>query len=242
VSAASFAPRSPSLSPADLNAFRARFLRAASGAAIVLLASLTLAHPVHADRLQVFSVRGVEDVNQGEQLADDISRLPGIHRARFEKVRAELTVTLANGVGDSVVLEALAQAGCQGSIGPGKGAYRAVPEYPPGADVKLLTTDGSAVGPLDKLRVSGKYTVFDVFAIWCGPCHLVDARLRELCATRRDLAVRRLNVVDFDSPLAVQLGYRLTALPHLIVYTPAGKRIEFEGYDPEALDAALAKK
>jgi hypothetical protein len=26
------------------------------------------------------------------------------------------------------------------------------------------------------------------------------------------------------------------------VFTPAGKRIEFEGYDPDQLDAALTKK
>jgi thiol-disulfide isomerase/thioredoxin len=190
----------------------------------------------------VFSVRAVEDVNQGEELAESIGRLPGIKRAKFEKVRAELAVTFANGVRDDVVLQALAAAGCVGLVGPGKGAYQPIPEYPAGADVKLLTGDGSAVGPLDKLRVSGKYTVFDVFATWCGPCRLVDARLRELSAARRDLAVRKLNVVDFDSPLAGQLGSRLTALPHLIVFTPAGKRIEFEGYDPQALDAALAAK
>lgn len=205
-------------------------------------AALASAPPARADRVQVFSVRGIEDVNHGEALADSIAKRPGIQRARFEKLRAELAVTLADRVGDAVVLQVIAAAGCQGVVGPGKGAYAAVPEYPAGADVHVVTNDGSAVGPLEKLRVSGKYTVLDFFATWCGPCRMVDADLRERCATRRDLAVRRLNVVDFDSPLAGQLGYRLTALPHLIVFTPSGRRFEFEGYDPEALQAALSAK
>ncbi|MGH7740836.1 MAG: TlpA family protein disulfide reductase [Candidatus Eiseniibacteriota bacterium] len=229
MSAASFAPRP---SP----------FRHAAALAFVILAALGGAAPAHADRVQVFSVRGAEDVNQGEELAEKISRHAGIRRARFEKVRAELSVTFADGVNDRVVLDMIRAAGVEGVIGPGKGWYRPLPEYPAGADVKLVTNDGSQVGPLEKLRANGKYTVLDVFATWCGPCRLVDARLRELCAARRDIAVRKLNVVDFDSPLAGQLGYRLTALPHLIVFTPSGKRIEFEGYDPEALDAALAKK
>ena len=187
-------------------------------------------------------MRGIGDVNQGEELAERIAKLPGVHRARFEKVRAELAITFADRVTDQAALDTIAAAGCQGVVGPGKGTYLPVPEYPAGADVRVVSRDGSEVGPLEKLRVGGKYTVLDFYAVWCGPCRLVDARLRELCARRRDLAVRKLNVVDFDSPLAGQLGYRLTALPHLVVFTPSGKRIEFEGYEPEQLDAALAKK
>lgn len=209
---------------------------------LAILAALAAPSFAHADRVQVFSLRGVEDVDHGEHLAEMLGKHAGVRRAHFEKVRAELAVTFADRVSDQVALDMIAAAGCQAVVGPGKGAYRAIPEYPAGADVRVVTSDGSAVGPLEKLRAPGKYTVLDVYAVWCGPCRLVDARLRELCGTRHDLAVRKLNVVDFDSPLAGQLGARLTELPHLIVFTPSGKRIEFEGYDPQALDAALAKR
>ena len=195
-----------------------------------------------ADRVQVFSIRNLEDVNQGEAIEQAVEKCPGVRRVKFEKVRAELAVTFADGVRDHVVIDAIAAAGGQAVVGPGKGAYLPLPDYPPGSDVRVVTNDGSAVGPLDHLRVPGKYTVLDFYAVWCGPCRLVDARLRQLSASRRDIAVRKLNVVDFDSPLAGQLGYRLTALPHLVVFTPTGKRIEFEGYDPAQLDLALSKK
>jgi thiol-disulfide isomerase/thioredoxin len=115
-------------------------------------------------------------------------------------------------------------------------------DYPPGADVATLSKDGEAVGPLAKLRVPAKYTVFDVYADWCGPCRSVDERLRAIVAVRADVAVRKLNVVEFESPLARELGARLEALPYVIVFTPAGKRIDIAGVDMGKLDKALGSK
>ena len=111
--------------------------------------------------------------------------------------------------------------------------------YPPGADVAVLTSDGSAVGPLYRLRVRGKYTAFDVYAEWCAPCRVVDARLREIVAQRKDVAVRKLNVVNFDTPLARELGPRFDSLPYVVVFGPDGRRTEIMGADIPRLDAAL---
>jgi thiol-disulfide isomerase/thioredoxin len=148
---------------------------------------------------------------------------------------------MTDGVTDAAVLAAIAKSGegLKGIVGPGQGAYLPHPEYPAGADVSTLTTDGSAVGPLPGLAVPGKYTVFDVFADWCGPCRLVDERLRQVVAKRSDLAVRKLNVRDFDTPLALELGAAFETLPYVVVMTPRGKRIEIVGTDFEALDKAL---
>jgi thiol-disulfide isomerase/thioredoxin len=122
------------------------------------------------------------------------------------------------------------------------GAGKAEPPYPAGADVVVLSKAGEKVGPLEKLRVTGKYTVFDVYADWCGPCKDVDRYLRELLATRKDIAVRRLNVVDEDSPLSLELGDSVHGLPHLEIYTPKGRRIVVEGTDFDALEEALAAR
>ena len=117
--------------------------------------------------------------------------------------------------------------------GPGPEAY------PPGADVQTLSRKGEAVGPLAKRRVTDKYTVFDVYADWCGPCRLVDAHLREVTAERKDVAVRKLNVVDFDTPLAREFGPDFEVLPYVVVFSPQGKRTDIFGADLERLDKAL---
>ena len=147
---------------------------------------------------------------------------------------------LADGVSDDVVMAAVEKAGLKALPGPGQGSYLPQARYPSGADVATLTRDGTAVGPLDKLRVPAKYTVFDVYADWCGPCRTVDEKLRELIQGRKDLAVRKLNVVDFDTPLAGELGARFEALPYLVVFSPSGKRTDIEGVAFDKLDRALS--
>jgi hypothetical protein len=56
---------------------------------------------------------------------------------------------------------------------------------------------------------------------------------------RPDVAVRKLNVVDFDTPLARELGSRFEALPYVVVFSPAGKRTDIMGIDFSKLDRAL---
>ena len=198
--------------------------------------------PVWADRVQVFSLQGADCAECAEKIKDELKKTKGVGTASFDKQKAELTVKLEDGVADDAVVAAVERAGFKAMAGPGKGAYLPHPEYPAGADVLWLSRDGSAVGPLPKLRAASKYTVFDVSADWCGPCRTVDERLRDIVGKRPDVAVRKLNVVDFESPLGKELGSRLEALPYLIVFTPSGKRIDIAGADMEKLDKALASK
>jgi thiol-disulfide isomerase/thioredoxin len=195
---------------------------------------------VRADRTQVFSIQGAEGLDRGEQVKAELKKVEGVKKASFDGRKAELTVRLADGVGDEAVLAAIARTGLKAVAGPGQGAYLAPEAFPSGADVITLTKDGSAVGSFEKLRVPGKYTVFDIYADWCGPCRQVDARLREILATRKDVAVRKLNVVDFDTPLARQMGPGFEALPFVLVYSPKGKRTEISGLDLPKLDKALS--
>lgn len=214
------------------------------GAAAALAAALALVAPAvgAAERSRVYSIRGADCGSCGEQLEAALRELAGVRKVSFDKHKVELTVRLDDGVADEAVLAAVKAAGLEAVVGAGRGAYLPVDAYPPGADVAYLTRDGSAVGPLERLRVPGKYTAFDVYADWCGPCRAVDARLREIVAARSDVAVRKLNLVDFDSALARELGPRLDALPYVVVFTPEGKRRDVAGADLAKLDEALGRR
>jgi copper chaperone CopZ len=208
-----------------------------------LIAALVLATaaPARADRKQVYSIRGADCASCAEDIKGQLKKVKGIRKVDFDKHAVELSVRMADGVSDQAVLDAIARAGkgFTGVVGAGQGAYLPQPEFPAGTDFQLLSKDGSAVGPLPQLAVPGKYTVFDVYAEWCGPCRVVDERLREVVSQRKDVAIRKLNVRDFDTPLALELGSAFETLPYVVVLTPKGKRIDVVGTDFETLDKAL---
>jgi copper chaperone CopZ len=211
-------------------------------ASVVFVASLLAGAPAWAERTQVYSIQGADCGSCGDKIKAELKKVKGIKKSEFDVQKVELTVKMDDAITDRTVLEAVERTGMKAVVGPGQGSYLAFPDYPPGADVVRLTTDGSAVGPLEKLRVPGKYTVFDIYADWCGPCRLIDERLREIVAERKDVAIRKLNVVNFDSPLAKELGDAFSALPYVVVFTPSGKRDDILGVNLIRLGGALSEK
>ena len=206
---------------------------------LAVAALLLLPTAARAEATRIYSLQGADCESCADKVRAELRKVKGFKKVDFDKQKVEITVRLDEGVADANVVAAVERAGLKAVVGPGHGAYLAAEKYPPGSDMKVLSKDGSAVGKLDKLRVPDKYTVFDVYAEWCGPCRFVDARLRELVSTRKDVAVRKLNVVDFDTPLAKELGSRIEALPYVIVFDPAGKRTDIVGADFGKLDKAL---
>jgi thiol-disulfide isomerase/thioredoxin len=99
----------------------------------------------------------------------------------------------------------------------------APPEPPAGADFKRLVDAGQDVPALESLAVSGKITIFDFYADWCGPCRRVDEHVFALLKNRNDVAYRKLNVVSWESPLTKHYLSRVPSLPYVIVYGKHGK-------------------
>jgi hypothetical protein len=111
----------------------------------------------------------------------------------------------------------------------------------PVPDVADVVTDGE-IAPL--VPVAGKWTVFDFHAHWCEACRTLDHGLKNRAKAWLDqLAVRRVNIVGFDSPIAKQEIPAVTMLPHIRVVSPKGD-VVFEQSGPpeellEKLDALL---
>jgi thiol-disulfide isomerase/thioredoxin len=95
-----------------------------------------------------------------------------------------------------------------------------VDDLPPG-DVQVVSK-GDPVD-LEALAVRGKYTIYDFYADWCPPCRSLDVELRRLAATHANVAVRKIDIVDWTTPVVRQHG--VEGLPHMVVYGPDGTRV-----------------
>lgn len=120
--------------------------------------------------------------------------------------------------------------------------FEAIPELPATADVVHLSKEGEDVADLAAAAVNGKVTVFDFWAPWCAACREIDVYLHKTMNTRADLALRKLNVVDWDTPLAKRYLADVAGLPFLIVYGKDGEEVaRIQGFSLEKLEAAIAR-
>jgi thiol-disulfide isomerase/thioredoxin len=210
---------------------------------VTLLAALFVARPAAADRVQVFSVQGIDCAGCEDEIRPYLKKVKGVKKWTFDVTQSEFTITLADKTTNSEVIAAIERAGRFRALpGAGHGTKLGASQhepYPKGVDFAVVTDKGEAVGPLEDLRVPGKYTVLDFYADWCGPCAKIDKQLREIVAVRKDVAIRKLNVVQFNSALAKQMGRRMRGLPYLVVFSPDGKRTEIIGENYKRLNSAL---
>jgi thiol-disulfide isomerase/thioredoxin len=117
------------------------------------------------------------------------------------------------------------------------------PKKPPQqADVVSIGKDGEDVPNLEAHLVPGKVTVFDFHAIWCPPCRKVDEHLYPTLAARNDIALRKIDVSSWDSPVAERWLKDVAELPYIVVYDKQGKkRAAIAGAQLEAIDRAIAE-
>ncbi|MCA9672842.1 MAG: cation transporter [Myxococcales bacterium] len=195
--------------------------------ASVAVTMLACAAPLEAGggKTLVLSLQDINCQSCGARVATAIRKQAGVRSASFDKKAVEVTVRYdPKKVGPNKLVAAAKQTGFRVVAGRGKGRYEKDTRFDPKLDVKWISRAGEGVD-IEKHRASGKVTVFDFYAKWCGPCRKVDAEMAKILAKHNDVALRKINIVDWDKPVARRYLRKVPKLPYVIVYGRRGKRV-----------------
>jgi len=192
----------------------------------------------------VLSFQELDCSSCGDDMARTLIKVEGVYKTAFDKRKAELTVI----ADPKLDVFALAEKNkppkeeWQLVKGAGKGAYQPWSATPPGSDVIEVAKDGEDIPDLAPHLAKDKVTIVDFSAKWCEPCRELDKHVLETLKTRTDLAYRKLDVGDWDTPLGQRYMKGIKQLPYVIVFDKAGQRVEaISGIDLPRLDAAIEK-
>ena len=119
------------------------------------------------------------------------------------------------------LLLALAAAGAAGFTVYRIFERQAAPPTAAGLDIRVISR-GEPVN-LRRELVPGKYTLFDYYADWCPPCRELAPALEEMVRRNPNLALRKIDIVDWKHPVAAQQG--VDGLPFFRLYGPDGRLI-----------------
>jgi len=172
-----------------------------------------------------FAVMGMTCGTCADTATELLTKLPGVRTARVDFESRSGRVAGTGGVTTAAIRSALATYGFEAQF-PGDAPNDSAP-VPESEKVDL---DIRTVSHGEKVRIqeelaAGKVTIFDYYAEWCGPCHLLTPKLERLVSRYSNVALRKVDIVNWESAAARQASndFGLSGLPYVRIYGPNGE-------------------
>ena len=193
-------------------------------AAVLFLAAATMA-TAQPDFVSEFEIAGFSCDGCAATAAGALEKLPGVTKAEVTFATRRARVESTRAIGDAEFRAALAKFGFEARF-PGDAVVQPLTaEERAQADIKVASR-GEAFD-VRKHLARGKYTIFDFWAEWCGPCHVLTPKIERLVVERTNVALRTIDLKQWDSAAGKQATkeFQVPGLPYVRVYGPDGKFI-----------------
>jgi len=188
-----------------------------------ILFAFLLASPLYASELS-FKVVGIDCALCAKPVVNAISSVSGVKNIRLDWRKATAQVEVPDGFDRGQIRTALNNAGFE-AVFPGEQANGIAP-LPPEVlkTLDIVAYPGTTKLDINSILATGKVTIVDFYADWCGPCHVLEARLQHLMQGKGNLALRRVNIGKWDNAAAKQAtrDFHAEALPYIRVYDAKG--------------------
>jgi len=171
-----------------------------------------------------FKVPGMDCAGCAKPVTQTLSSLPGVTNVHVDWKAKSASIDVPSDFDRNALRKAMLNAGYEVQFA---GEKRPELEPVPAEVLKMLdiaTFDGKKPIDFKSIPASGKITIVDFYADWCGPCKVLELRLQHFMQGKK-IALRRINVGKWDNAAAKQAtrDFKMPGLPYLRVYDAHGK-------------------
>lgn len=173
--------------------------------------------------VQEFEVAGLSCDACAASAKDALVKVRGVKSAEVTYATKKARVVSTRPIDDQEIRATLGKLGFEARFANDP----ATPALTPAERARLDIAIASRGEAFDvrKHLARGKYTIFDFWAEWCGPCHVLTPKIEQLVKSRPDVALRTIDLKNWDSDAAKQATeeFKLPGLPYVRVYGPDGR-------------------
>ena len=212
---------------------------------ILLITFFVVVTPSFAQEKQVyrFTVEGMSCSGCANSVQNKLAELEGVERVVVDFDTKAAVVYASGTIDREMIRKMVTDMNFEALFGDEQLAEPLTEEQRKKLDIKTVK-GGKRINFKEHLS-DQKFTIFDFYADWCGPCKIFSPKLENLLLQHKDVALRKVDVVEWKSELAKQLtkDYQLPSLPFTLIFNSEGELVgKIEGNDIEAVESIITKK
>lgn len=170
-----------------------------------------------------FEVAGMSCGSCAASATRALEQIPGVTSANVDFASKRGRVEASRQLTKDELRRALGTLGFEARF-PGDAVVKPLTESERATLDIAVASRGEAID-IRKHLAPGKITIFDFWAEWCGPCHLLTPKLERLVLEQNTVALRTIDITKWESPVGKQMTkqFKLPALPYVRIYGPQGE-------------------